>query len=133
LPLPGKTDDESGGLLAHLVYWIRRREPVWVPLGQVNYRVPVKVLRTEREGAVWRTEFEPSRGWLKAKITPPRGRASIRAVREVDAGGIPRLPPPRTTRRRERAQRAAQELVEEMRHDAQDNDIRDDMRRRWPT
>ncbi len=83
MPLPGKTDDESGGLLAHLVYWIRRREQrvrftsvisaltttlaekadelrlreepeyklfgVWVPLGQVNYRVPVKVLRTSEK------------------------------------------------------------------------------------
>lgn len=124
MPLPGKTDDESGGLPAHLVYWIRRREQrvrftsvisaltttlaekadelrlreepeyklfgVWVPLGQVNYRVPVKVLRTEREGAVWRTEFEPSRGWLKAKITPPRGRASIRR----SGGGRGRHPAP---------------------------------------
>lgn len=108
---------------------------VWVVLGQINYRVPVLVTHTSREGDTWRTWFQPTKQQLTATITPPHGRTSIRRVRAVEAGEPTTAPEPRPTRHRERARAAALDFVARPTPGSPEEDdlIRDEIRRRWPT
>jgi hypothetical protein len=108
---------------------------IWVPLGRINYRVPVRVSRESREGDTWRTWFQPTKAQITATITPPHGAASIRRLRSVDSGELPRQPEPRATDRRKRAQAAALALVGQSTASSleEDDAIRDKIRRQWPT
>lgn len=107
---------------------------VWVRLGRLNYRVPGTVVGHRREGEQWRIEFRPSKAWLTATITPPHGVASIRRVRRIDEGHLPPPSRPRHTRRRGEALRAAEQLINDRQLDEpEDDDIRDEIRRQWPT
>lgn len=107
---------------------------VMIPLGRVNYRVRVRALSSAPEGDLWRTEFRATDEWVTATITPPRGPWSIRALRTVDAGGIPKLQPFKRTRRGVRAHQVAQQLVGDWEEEGLGDDkTRDEIRRRWPT
>jgi hypothetical protein len=107
---------------------------VWVRLGRLGYRVPVTVLDSRPEGERWQTRFRAPDDWMTATIAPPRGPMSYRNVKAVDAGEIPRRAAPKPTRRRDAAKQSARELVEGWElDDPQDDLIRDEIRRRWPT
>jgi hypothetical protein len=104
---------------------------VWVRVGRLNYRVRVRGLPTKREGKRWRVEFQPQDDWLAATITPP-WRGATRAVRKIEEGVLPKPSPARRTKRRERAQMGARELVAEMRKSGPVDDlVRDEVRRQW--
>lgn len=107
---------------------------VRVRLGRLNYRVRVTVVDSRPERELWRTRFRATENWLTATITPPRGPTSYREVLAVDAGGIPRRAAPKRTSRREAARKSALESVESWHlDDPQDDVIRDEIRRQWPT
>jgi hypothetical protein len=107
---------------------------VWVPLGRLNYNVPVRTLSATREGDCWRTWFMPTTPEVTATITPPHGHTSIRRVRAADAGELPKAFASHESRRRQRARAAARDLVSgSTEHTREDDAIRDDIRRRWPT
>jgi hypothetical protein len=106
---------------------------VWVRLGRLNYRVPVKVRSVERDGNRWRIDFEPQVEWLTAKISPPR-RASVGAVQEIEKGRLPKPRESRSTIARSKAQERAKKLLAEWDEDQGpvEDTIRDEVRRNWP-
>jgi hypothetical protein len=62
---------------------------VWVPLGQVDYDVRVRVISSvAAEAGRFNTRFEPQTDWLWAPLTPPTTAASER-VRMIQDGFVP--------------------------------------------
>lgn len=106
-----------------------------VRMGRLDYDVRVRYLGVEElEDGRLLAQFEPlGKGLSRAVLVPPRPMNAKNAVRAA-TGELPMRPLPSARPRRDRLLQRARQLAESWELDTpEDDQVRDEIRRRWPT